>query len=44
MNQDYTYQHILVALDINDDFQPILGKAIALARRNNAKLSVLYGY
>ena len=42
MNQDYTYQHILVALDINDDFQPILGKAIALARRNNAKLSVLH--
>lgn len=42
MNQDYTYQHILVALDINDDFQPILGKAIELARRNNAKLSVLH--
>ena len=42
MNQDYTYQHILVALDINDDFQPILGKVIALARRNNAKLSVLH--
>ena len=42
MNQDYTYQHILVALDFKDDFQPILGKAIALARRNNAKLSVLH--
>jgi universal stress protein A len=42
MNQDYTYHHVLVALDINDDFQPILGKAIAIARRHHAKLSVLH--
>jgi universal stress protein A len=42
MNQDYSYQHVLVALDINDDFQPILGKAIAIARRHHANLRDLY--
>lgn len=42
MNQEHTYKHVLVALDINDDFQPLLQRAITIARRHNAKLSVLH--
>lgn len=38
MNQEHTYKHVLVALDINDDFQPLLQRAITIARRHNAKL------
>ena len=29
-------------MDINDDFQPLLQRAIGIARRHNAKLSVLH--
>lgn len=42
MTQEHAYKHVLVALDINDNFQPILNKAIAIARRHDAKLSVLH--
>ncbi len=42
MNQEHSYNHVLVALDINDDFQPLLERAITVARRHNAKLSVLH--
>ena len=40
MTQEHAYKHVLVALDINDNFQPILNKAIAIARRHEAKLVI----
>ena len=42
MSQEHAYKHVLVALDINDHFQPILDKAIVVAKRHEAKLSVIH--
>ena len=35
------YQHILLATDLHDDNKPVIDQAVALAKRNNAKLSVI---
>lgn len=37
-----TYQHILVAIDLRGDNNPVLAKAIALAKTHSAKLSVIH--
>ncbi|MFT6835248.1 MAG: universal stress protein A [Francisellaceae bacterium] len=35
------YKHILLATDLHDDNKPVIEQAVALAKRNNAKLSVI---
>ena len=36
-----TYKHILLATDLHSDNKPVIDKAIAIAKINNAKLSVV---
>jgi len=36
------YQHILVATDFSDDFDPVMVKAIETQQRNEAKLTLLH--
>ncbi len=35
------YKHILLATDLHSDNQPVIEQAVALAKRNDAKLSVI---
>lgn len=37
-----TYQHILVAIDLGNDDDQVLNKAIAIAQTHSAKLSVIH--
>lgn len=42
MNQDNSYHNILVALDFHNDYQPVLDKAVSIAKRHHAKLTVVH--
>lgn len=42
MSQDSIYNHVLAAIDIHDNFQPVLAKAVALAKHNDAKLTIIH--
>ena len=37
-----TYQHILAAIDLGNDDDQVLNKAIAIAQTHSAKLSVIH--
>ena len=39
-----TYQHILAAIDLGNDDDQVLNKAIAIAQTHSAKLSVIHVY
>lgn len=36
------YKHVLVAVDLSDESQFLLEKAAGVARRNEAKLSIIH--
>lgn len=42
MSQDSIYKHVLAAIDIHDNYQPVLAKAVALAKHNDAKLTIIH--
>ncbi len=37
----YAYKHILLATDLHQDNQEVINQAVALAKRNDARLSVI---